>query len=346
MSAFGRVSTISSGGVVNAQHRCCRIDGQSRMDLVFEHRPVKVQLIDCKDTRVVLRQGFIATVEAIRCERCKVAVKGGASSGTITVEGSSMCVVELAAPAGFKVFSIGSVGLTLVEDNMPYSVPQSSMLAVSVFEATLGWQTSLCNNYGDAIHKNTAGPIDLGVLGEIVEDEDDRRIVRTDDDDEGLGRQLFSIVKRHSGRPILPCEISSDLLLSDAQGVSDPKQLRSLGVTHVLNMAEGETRRIDYECEGINYLGIDALDAPGYNVMRHFEVARDFYLKARQKGCLVVHCVAGINRSGAIATALYVWATGTPLLDAAAHVNSRRSSYLWNSSFRKFLLEWEKDIRG
>ena len=50
-------------------------------------------------------------------------------------------------------------------------------------------------------------------------------------------------------------------------------------------------------------------------------------------GKVVVHCVAGINRSGVVATAAYMIATQTPVLDAIKHVHSKRGALLWNKSF-------------
>lgn len=48
---------------------------------------------------------------------------------------------------------------------------------------------------------------------------------------------------------------------------------------------------------------------------------------------VVVHCVAGINRSGLVATAAYMLSTRATVLEAIAHVHSKRGALLWNKSF-------------
>mmetsp|Transcript_1501 Transcript_1501/g.4511 ORF Transcript_1501/g.4511 Transcript_1501/m.4511 type:complete len:211 (-) Transcript_1501:36-668(-) len=167
--------------------------------------------------------------------------------------------------------------------------------------------------------------------------------MRNHDDDDPLLLPLFETVQRPRLGVRLPSAIAPDLLIADAHSVADPWLLRHQGVTHVLNMAAGETTRVDYAPAGIELLAIAALDVPGYDVMRHFAQCRAFYDAARAaNGRLVVHCLAGINRSGAIATALYMATTGNTLLKAAAVVNAACGSYLWNSTFRKGLLLWAR----
>ena len=174
-------------------------------------------------------------------------------------------------------------------------------------------------------------------------DETERVFFRNDDlatyewvspSSDPLVSAVFEIVRRPTRKDQrLPCELAPDLFLSDARSLEN-----SANITHVLNMAAGDTSR---QLEGIVEKKIFADDKPCYDIMAHFDEALAFYNDARG-GRLVVNCVAGINRSGAIATALFMWHTRTPLLPAVRHVYNRRGSYLWNSSFRSALVAWAR----
>mmetsp|Transcript_16145 Transcript_16145/g.48821 ORF Transcript_16145/g.48821 Transcript_16145/m.48821 type:complete len:152 (-) Transcript_16145:72-527(-) len=77
--------------------------------------------------------------------------------------------------------------------------------------------------------------------------------------------------------------------------------------------------------------------------MQHFPRALELYQRARaSNGKLVVHCVRGINRSAAIALALYMWSTRSCILQAASHVNHRRGTCLSNSAFCEQLVHWAR----
>lgn len=288
----------------------CRVAGLNGGSPVqFGGTPVKVEVEYCVDTSLVVPASAVA-LEVNECVRCRMVV--GAIGCTVKVQASDLCVVELTG--AFKVLSSSCLGLALVSAGEVYSVPFTSTLAVST-RASGSWRTQ----------PSTAQP--TVVSGDEVD-----------------AARLAEIVKPEStSQTSLPCFVSPDLFLGDARSVSDPARLKRMGVTHVLNLAAHETPRIDYEAAGIRYHGISALDAPGYDVLQHFDEARAFYEDARvtkPRGKLVIHSVAGVNRSGAIAVALYVVVTGTPILRAAAHVHACRGSFLWNESFRLALLQW------
>eukprot|EP00628_Pelagophyceae_sp_CCMP2097_P026881 CAMPEP_0184220452 /NCGR_PEP_ID=MMETSP0976-20121227/17715_1 /TAXON_ID=483370 /ORGANISM="non described non described, Strain CCMP2097" /LENGTH=244 /DNA_ID=CAMNT_0026525313 /DNA_START=82 /DNA_END=814 /DNA_ORIENTATION=+ len=139
-------------------------------------------------------------------------------------------------------------------------------------------------------------------------------------------RELYKAVRPRSRCQAMPCTLLPDLMMSDERGVADAARLLSLGVTHILNLAKGDTaaRGEEYASCGIAYLECEAFDRPDYDVLgRHFDESFEFYRKARASPSsrLVVHCLGGVNRSGLVATALYMWATKVTLLDAATEVN-------------------------
>ncbi|CAG5903727.1 unnamed protein product [Menidia menidia] len=84
-------------------------------------------------------------------------------------------------------------------------------------------------------------------------------------------------------------------------------RLQKLGVTHVLNVAEGtsfmhvNTSAEFYAGTGITYHGIQANDTEQFNLSAFFEEGADFIDKAlahnNSKGKVYVHCREGYSRS-------------------------------------------------
>lgn len=162
---------------------------------------------------------------------------------------------------------------------------------------------------------------------------------------------------------LLPVCLSSFLLLGDASSAADVEHLTSLGVTHVLNASNvpcpSELADL-YKAAGIEYCQADAAaeDSLQYD-MRSEALPRALTFatsaraqqqqqqdepeapdKAKAKGskCLV-HCQAGINRSGFIAACLLMLLDETPVLDVVRRLKAARGTVLLNPSFRLQLLE-------
>ncbi|EPY88877.1 MAGUK p55 subfamily member 3 isoform 1 [Camelus ferus] len=85
----------------------------------------------------------------------------------------------------------------------------------------------------------------------------------------------------------------------------DIPKLQKLGITHVLNAAEGRsfmhvnTNANFYKDSGITYLGIKANDTQEFNLSAYFEKAADFIDQAlaQKNGRVLVHCREGYSRS-------------------------------------------------
>lgn len=103
----------------------------------------------------------------------------------------------------------------------------------------------------------------------------------------------------------MPVEIMPHLLLGDQRTAADRALLEAFGVTHVLNAAGSIAASPILEAAGIEGLTLHGEDEEGYPMLaRHFAEASAFIRKAAAGGgrCLV-HCQAGINRSGVLVTA-------------------------------------------
>lgn len=137
----------------------------------------------------------------------------------------------------------------------------------------------------------------------------------------------------------LPVEILPHLLLGDKRAARDVERLKDLAVTHVLNVAGevGANADIDYASRGIRHENLHAEDEEGYPMLaKHLQRARAFIAQARKAGgrCLV-HCVAGINRSGVLCAAEVLLGEQVPVLEAVRRCRrARGSNYLSNRTFQ------------
>jgi len=104
---------------------------------------------------------------------------------------------------------------------------------------------------------------------------------------------------------VFPC-----LFVGDKNAASKPAFLRRIGVTHVLNAAEGDEEGLvnlsqdSYVDTGITYLGFPLWDTPTCNIIPYLGCAADFIDSAMAAGgkCLV-NCQMGVSRSAACAIA-------------------------------------------
>jgi protein-tyrosine phosphatase len=150
--------------------------------------------------------------------------------------------------------------------------------------------------------------------------------------------------------PRLPVLVSgvegSALLLGDANCAADLQMLRAHGVTHVLNASDVSEPWLEdtYEEENISFDQLDAEDVKNYDMRQHLARSTEFIAAAREGGgaCLV-HCSAGINRSGFLVVAELIVRQRMLLLDAVAHCKSLRGTILTNDAFVHQLAELASD---
>ena len=139
----------------------------------------------------------------------------------------------------------------------------------------------------------------------------------------------------------LPVQILDHLLLGDKRCAGDLPTLEAFGVTHVLNVAgrHGSTDAGASLASG-HYLQIQADDEEGYPILeRHLVEARAFIQRARESGgrCLI-HCQAGINRSGCLAVAELMLDQKISVLEAVERGRRARGVILSNHSFQAQLV--------
>lgn len=149
----------------------------------------------------------------------------------------------------------------------------------------------------------------------------------------------------------LPVPITENLFLGNAYSVGSIKKLKSRGITAVLNMAGPlalKRKTIQaYKNQGIQYKRLEADDDCNYPLLqKHWHEAFAFIQSTTEngKGKCVVHCVAGMNRSGLIAAAYYMLATKTVVLEAVKHVRRQRGNVaLCNEGFQAQLVAMARE---
>ena len=134
------------------------------------------------------------------------------------------------------------------------------------------------------------------------------------------------------------------LYIGGMAGAGRYHELKSIGVTHVVNMANYSTH---HECRhaGIEYLIVSSIDMPSYNIEQHFdEIFRFIDTALRSGGCVYVHCMAGISRASTAVIMYLMRARGMRLSDAHQHVKRVRPCIQPNVGFWSALKRYEQRL--
>ncbi|XP_078620939.1 dual specificity protein phosphatase 3-like [Branchiostoma floridae x Branchiostoma japonicum] len=128
-------------------------------------------------------------------------------------------------------------------------------------------------------------------------------------------------------------EVYKNIFVGDESSARNKHRLMGLGVTHVLNAAEGKSPFMHvqtgpefYEDVGIDYYGVRASDFEQYNLMQHFEDAAKYIHKAvdEEGGKILVHCREGYSRSPSLVMAYLMIYQEHNVEDALIAVRQKR----------------------
>ncbi|XP_036750093.1 dual specificity protein phosphatase 26 isoform X6 [Manis pentadactyla] len=126
------------------------------------------------------------------------------------------------------------------------------------------------------------------------------------------------------------------------------RELRRLGITHVLNASHSRWRGPPdaYEALGIRYLGVEAHDSPAFDMSTHFQVAADFIHRALRQpgGRILVHCAVGVSRSATLVLAYLMLYHHLTLVEAIKKVKDHRG-IIPNRGFLRQLLALDRRLR-
>lgn len=168
------------------------------------------------------------------------------------------------------------------------------------------------------------------------------------------GLSSEAILEQEKRQNALPVHIYGKVYLGSAYSVQDLSKLKKLGIHRVLNMAGSMALKkstiLAYRKEDIDYKRITALDEDYYPLLqRDWKEAHDFIHDPNQDGNVVVHCVAGMNRSALIVAADYMVTNQVPVLESVKHVRLQRGNVaLCNEYFQEQLvaLARKSDLLG
>jgi len=173
-----------------------------------------------------------------------------------------------------------------------------------------------------------------------------------DEDAEQAFRALRELLKRDTFRveplSLAPAELLPHLFLGSANQARDLLSLQRLRVTHVINCASASvhTGVEYYRPMGIEYSEFEAYDSKGYKILQHYyKMAAIADAVAMAKGRLLVHCEAGVNRSGTLCLAYYAAHTGQSLLASARFCKAQRGRICTNPAFQVQIFQFAQSHR-
>ena len=147
-------------------------------------------------------------------------------------------------------------------------------------------------------------------------------------------------------------EVYPGLFVGDKKSAGHVKFLQKIGVTHVLNTAEGadeglvDLSQSHYEGSGIKYLGFPLWDCPICNITPYFGCAADFIATAIEEcgGKCLVNCQMGVSRSSSCAMAYLMVKKKMSAVDVLTQFRSHRDVRP-NDGFLEQIAELDNDLR-
>nr|XP_040031820.1 dual specificity phosphatase 29-like [Gasterosteus aculeatus aculeatus] len=166
------------------------------------------------------------------------------------------------------------------------------------------------------------------------------------------GYELEKILNRGSVVYTHVNEVWPNVYIGDEQTAKDTCSLKRLGITHILNAAEGTWNNVDtgagyYGDMEVVYHGVVAEDVTTFNLSQYFFSAAQFIEEAlsNPQNKLLVHCVMGRSRSATLFLAYLMIHENMTVVDAVEHVKTRRR-IIPNWGFLKQLRELDVQLQG
>ncbi|XP_041376161.1 dual specificity protein phosphatase 3-like [Gigantopelta aegis] len=145
-------------------------------------------------------------------------------------------------------------------------------------------------------------------------------------------------------------EVYPGVFLGDRTAAEDKRELKSLGITLVVNAAQGSkfnqinTNAEFYTDVDMKFHPIPALDIMTYKINKYFKDAAEAIDKCLlSKGKVFVHCQQGISRSAAIVLAFLMIKRDMDVMQAVKSVRAKREIFP-NEGFLKQLCELDEEL--
>lgn len=165
------------------------------------------------------------------------------------------------------------------------------------------------------------------------------------------GYELEKILNRGSVAYTHVNEVWPNVYIGDEETAKDKYKLKKLGITHILNAAEGTWNNVDtgagyYSDMDIVYYGVVAEDTTTFDLSQYFYSASAFIEKtlSEPQNVLLVHCVMGRSRSATLFLAYLMICRNMTVVDAVETVKKRRR-IIPNWGFLKQLRELDMQLQ-
>ena len=153
--------------------------------------------------------------------------------------------------------------------------------------------------------------------------------------------EMFSAMKmlKEDTKPI---ELINNLFIGSIGAASNLKILEENKITHILIVGQGIKK---YFPDKFTYIQFNILDTEIQNIKQYFDPANEFINNAiNNKGKVLVHCHAGISRSGTICIAYIMKYKKMKFDDALKFVRQKRPKISPNKGFIEQLRNYEKEL--
>ena len=153
--------------------------------------------------------------------------------------------------------------------------------------------------------------------------------------------EIFSTMKVLK-EDYFPIELIDNLYIGSIGAASNLNQLEKNNITHILIAGQGIKK---YFPDKFTYLQFNLLDTVLQNIKQYFDKANEFINNAiNNNGKVLVHCHAGVSRSGAICIAYIMKYKKMKFIDALLFVRKKRQKINPNVGFIQQLREYEKEL--
>jgi uncharacterized protein YcgL (UPF0745 family) len=130
------------------------------------------------------------------------------------------------------------------------------------------------------------------------------------------------------------------LYIGDRRDAYDNEKLQAHGITHVLDMTMGDERLFENRDVKVVHKHLSSQDHPFFDIAKHFDDATAFIdAAAASGGVVLVHCNAGVSRSGIIAAMYMARTFGMDVPGALRYVKRCRRKIRPNIGFIQQLIK-------
>jgi hypothetical protein len=143
-----------------------------------------------------------------------------------------------------------------------------------------------------------------------------------------------------------PTIISTNIVLGSREDAADIELMKSLGVTHILNVAKQVPNYHETSGQFI-YMKIDLLDSPSEDMIAAMARAKTFIERAEElDGRVFIHCIAGVSRSVTVVVMYFIIKHQIPLRFIYNYVQSCRAQIAVNDGFKLQCTQLELEQLG